>query len=206
MHLEFIRFGQYGYCSRRGMDTPLGLRHRHALHAVHTRFVFERTIDVLAHDVEDDLLVSAASTFAEGRDRIFEAFHLEILGVHTEEVAGKDRRFVSTRTATDLHDDVLAIFGILGQELELEFFLELRDLRFELIDLSARHLLHIGIGLVVKEVLGFLQIFDCFLIAMRTFEHPLQVMVVTIQPHIPRLIGNDRRVRNEQRYLVELRF
>ena len=65
MYFKLIRFGQYGYGSRRGMDTSLGLGHGHTLHAMHTRFVFERTIDILSHDVEDDLFVAAYGTFAK---------------------------------------------------------------------------------------------------------------------------------------------
>ena len=65
MYFKLIRFGQYGYCRRRGMDTSLRLGHRHTLHAMHTRFVLERTIDILSHDVEDDLFVATYGTFAE---------------------------------------------------------------------------------------------------------------------------------------------
>ena len=90
--------------------------------------------------------------------------------------------------------------------MKFEFFFQLRDLRFEFIDLGFRHLFHLGIGLVVKEVLGILQVRHGFLITMRTLEHTLQVVVVTVQTHITRLIGNNGRIGNEQAHFVKLRL
>ena len=204
MHLKLIRLGQYRDRRRRGMYPALRLRHRHALHAVYATLVLERPIDVLARDVEDDLLVSARSTFRKGRDGIFESLDLEILGVHPEEVSGEDSRFVAACTAADLHDHVLPVLGILRQELQLQLLFELRDLRFKFIDLRFRHLFHLRVALVVKQVLRVLQVRHGFLVSMCTLQHPLQVMVITIQTHVPRLIGYHRRVRNQQTHLVKL--
>ena len=114
------------------MDTSLGLRHGHTLNAMDTGFIFKRTIDVLAGNIKDDLLVSAGSSFGEGRNGIFEAFDLKILGVHAEEVSGKDSRFVTSCAASDLHDDVFSVLRILRQELQFQFFFQFRYLRFEL--------------------------------------------------------------------------
>ena len=114
MHLKLIRFGQYGNRCRRGMDTALRLGHGYALHAMYTGFVLERTVDVLTGHIEDDLLIAAYGAFVEGRDGLFESFDLEILGVHAEEVTGKNSRLVTACTATNLHNDVLAVLGILG--------------------------------------------------------------------------------------------
>ena len=40
------------------MDASLSLGYRNPLHAVNTRFIFERTIDLLAAHSENDLLES----------------------------------------------------------------------------------------------------------------------------------------------------
>ncbi len=197
MHLKLICFGQDCYGSGRGMDASLGLGNGYALYAMDTRFVLEGTIYVLAGDVEDDLLVAAYGTFGEGRNGIVEAAQFEVLGVHTEEVAGKERGLVATGTATNLHDDVLGILRIFGQELEFHFFFQGGYLRFEFVYLGPRHLAQLGVGLVVKDLLGIFQVVDGIFVAFGDSQYLLQGAVLTVETDVTRLIGYDSRVGNE---------
>ena len=169
VHFKLIGLGQHRYGSGGSMYASLGLGHRYTLHTVNATLIFERTIYVLTGYIEDDLLVSAGCTFGEGRDRIFESFEFEILCVHTEEIAGEDSCLVSSRTATDLHHHVLSVFRILRQQLQFQFLFQLRYLRFQFVYLRFRYLLHLRVGLVVKQVFRVLQVRHRFLIAMGAF-------------------------------------
>ena len=206
MHFELVRFGQHGYRRSRGMHASLGLRHRHSLHAMNTGFIFERAIYIHTRHVEDDLFVSSGSAFGERRNGVFESLDFKILGVHAEEVSGKDRRLVTSCTAANLHHHILSVFGILRQELQLQLFLQLRNLRLQFIDLRFRHLFQFGIRLIEKEVFGCLQIGHGFLVPPRALQHPLQVMVVAVETHIARLISYHSRVGDQERHLVKLRL
>ena len=197
MHLELVRFRQNRHGRSRGMYTSLRLRHRYTLHTVNAALVLERTIHILTGHIENNLLVSACRTFGERRHGVLKSLDLKVLAVHTEQVSGKNSRLVTSRTATDLHHHVLTVFRILRQQLQLQLFLQLRNLRFQLIDLRLRHLFHLRIGLVVEQILRILQVRHRFLIPMSALQHTFQVMVIAIQTHIACLVSNHRRIGNE---------
>ena len=173
---------------------------------MNARLVLERTIDILARDIEDDLLVTAGSAFVERRDGVFESFEFEIFGVHAEKVARKNSRFVTAGAATNLHHHILAVFGVLRQQLQFEFLFQFGYLRFQFLYLRFRHLLHLRVLLIVEQVLGILQIVDGFLVAGSHLKHPFQVVVLTVEPHITGLVGYHRRVRDQQTHFMELSF
>ena len=91
----------------------------------------------------------------------------EILGVHTEEVARKKRRLVAARTAANLHDDILAVLGVLGEQHQFDFLFEGRNLRLKFVDLGTRHLFEFGVGLVEKKLLRLVEVRECFLVFLR---------------------------------------
>ena len=171
---------------------------------MNARLVLERTIDILPRDIEDDLLVTAGCSFGKRRNGIFETLDLEIFGVHAEKVSGEDSRLVSSCTAANLHDHILAVLRILRQQLQFEFLFQFGYLRLQFLYLRFRHLLHLGVGLIVEQVLGVLQVVDGFLVAGSHLEHPFQVVVLTVEPHITGLVGYHRRVRDKQTHFMEL--
>ena len=59
LDVDFFGLGQHRHGRGRGMDAPLRLGLRHALHAVHTGLVFHPREHALAGDVGDDFLVAA---------------------------------------------------------------------------------------------------------------------------------------------------
>ena len=84
MHFKLVCFGQYGYCSGRGVYASLCLGGRYSLHAVYARLVLECAIHILSCHIEYYFFKSTCSTFGERRDSIFESMHFEVFGVHTE--------------------------------------------------------------------------------------------------------------------------
>jgi hypothetical protein len=48
--VDLVGFGQHGHGGRAGVDAPLALGDRHALHAMHARFVLELAVGALALD------------------------------------------------------------------------------------------------------------------------------------------------------------
>ena len=56
-------FGQHGHCGGRGVDAPLRLGGRHALHTVNATFVLECAVNIGACDGTNDFFESAGGTF-----------------------------------------------------------------------------------------------------------------------------------------------
>lgn len=123
-YVELLGFGQHGHRSGRGVDAALRFGLGYALHAVYARFVFERTIDIVARDFHHDLLVSAGRAFREGGDFVLPAFGFDVFGVHAHQVAGEDGGFVAARAAADLDDRVFGILRVLGNQQEFDLLFE----------------------------------------------------------------------------------
>ena len=62
LDIDLFRLGQHGDRRGRGVDAPLRLGLRHALHAMHAGFEFQPREHALAGDVGDDFLVAAGRT------------------------------------------------------------------------------------------------------------------------------------------------
>ncbi len=130
----------------------------------------------------------------------------KILGVHTEEVACKQRCFVSASTATNLHHHVLAVLWVLGQKHKFHLLFKGRDLWFKGIYLSPCHLFEFGVGLIEIELLGFVEVGEGFLVLACRRQDTLQVVVLAVETHIACLVGYHCGVCNQQAHLVELRL
>ena len=65
VHLLGLR--QHGHGGGRGVDAPLRLGDRHALHPVHARLAAQRAVGVVAADREDGLLEAARGCPRRGR-------------------------------------------------------------------------------------------------------------------------------------------
>ena len=159
-YVELLGFGQHGHRSGRGVDAALRFGLGYALHAMYARFVFERTIDIVARDFHHDLLVSAGRAFREGGDFVLPAFGFDVFGVHAHQVAGEDGGFVAARAAADLDDRVFRILRVLGNQQEFDLLFEGFDLRFQFRDLPACHFAHLLVLVVGQDVFGFGQVGD----------------------------------------------
>ena len=206
MHLKLIGLGQHRHRRRGSVYAPLRLRGGHALHTVHTRLVLERAIHILPRNVEDDFLVAAHGTFGERRHGVFEAVHLKVLGVHAEEVACEEGSLVAARAAANLHHYILAVLGVLRQKHEFDLFLQRRNLRLQFVYLCPRHLFEFGVLLVVEQLLRLLEVLQRGFVSFSRGEHALQIVVVAIEAHVPRLVSNHRWVGYQEANLMKLRL
>ena len=73
--IDFLGLRQHRDGRRRGVDSPLRFRVRHALHAMRARFEFEPRENAAAGDLGDDLLVAAGGALACRDDLDGPAFH-----------------------------------------------------------------------------------------------------------------------------------
>ncbi len=85
------------------MNTPLRFGGRHTLHAMAAGFKFQPTVNAVAAEFGDHLFETAVFTFVGAEDLHLPATRFRIAAVHAEQIAGKQRRFVtagSARTST----------------------------------------------------------------------------------------------------------
>ena len=140
------------------MDPPAGFRHRHALHPMDTALVFQPGISTLSGDNE-------THRFHTSDPDLFKAYRLHtppaslrVVHIHTVDITGKERRLVTTRARTDLDDHILVIIGILGQEQDPEFFLQLGDLTAGCRQFLLGQRPHLFIALLFQKELRILHI------------------------------------------------
>ena len=95
LDLDVLDLGQHGDGGGRGVDAPLRLGDRHALHAVHAGLELHLRVDLVAANAERDLL--EAARVALGRVDLLDLplLQLGVARVHAVEVAGEDRRLVA---------------------------------------------------------------------------------------------------------------
>jgi hypothetical protein len=113
------------------VDPPLGLGHRHALHAVNAALEAQERIDALPAHQRDDLLEAAGGCLREVHDLDLPALALGVTREHPEQIGGEQRRFLATFAAADLDDGVALVVGILGQQQHVDRFDETRALGLE---------------------------------------------------------------------------
>ena len=135
---EFVGLGHHRDGARRGMDAPLRLGFRNALHAVRAGFELEFGIDAAADDSRDHFLVAADVRSARRDDLDLPALALGVARVHAKEVTGEQRRLVAAGTSADFQKDIALVAGVLGQQQLLQFVFNLRQPRL------GRH--HLGFG------------------------------------------------------------
>ena len=176
------------------MHTSLCLRGRHALYAVHARFVLQCAIYIIARDGTDDFLESSRGSFVGAGHFETPAFDVAILGVHAEEVAGKDSCFVSARTATYFEDGVAAVLRVGRDEQQLDMFLQFGQARLASIEFLACHFAHLCIGFVGNDVLCFIDAVQYLYVFFAGVHQVAQFLVFFRQLDVPLLVGNDCRV------------
>ena len=74
----------------------------------------------LADDAADDFLVAAVLAGALAQHLDLPALGFGVAGVHAEQVAGEQRRFVAAGAGADFEEDVAVVVRILGHEQPLQ--------------------------------------------------------------------------------------
>ncbi len=128
------------------MNAPLRLGLGHALHTVAARLELELRVGPLPDDARDDLLVAAELRGALRDDLDLPALALGIAGVHPEQVAREQRRFVAPGAGADLEEDIALVIRVLRQQRLVQLGLELFHARARALQLVVGECLHRGVG------------------------------------------------------------
>ena len=125
---------------------------------MHTALILEDTIDAISRDREDDFLVAPSSSLTHTGDLGSPATAFAVADIHLIEVACKEGSFIATCTATDLHDDVLRILGISGDQEKLDLFFERGDTLLSLLHHLTCHRTELWIALSLQRIAPLLDI------------------------------------------------
>jgi hypothetical protein len=127
------------------MDAARALGHRHPLHPVHARLVFESGKNARALDGDDRLLQPAEAGVARGEGLEAPAVQLGMALVHAVEVAREQGRLLAAGAGADLEDGAPIVRLVLGQERQLDRALELRQPVLERAQLLLGEGAHLGV-------------------------------------------------------------
>src|SRR5262245_7697335 len=144
--VDVLHLRQDGDGGSGGVDAPARFGGRNALHAMHARLVLEPGEHTLAGDRGDDLLVAAKIVFREADDFRLPAMLLGIAAVHAEKVGREQCRFVAPGSRPDLQNRALLVGGVLGEEVNPQLLLEIRQARLEPCKLIARQRRKVLVG------------------------------------------------------------
>src|ERR1043165_606742 len=113
LDVDVLDLGQHGHGDRRGVDAPLRLRLRHALHAVHAGLELEARVDLVAFDLQRSVL-DAVDRGVVGVGHVdLPALRLGVADVHAHHFRGEERGLVAAGAGADLDEDVLLVVRIL---------------------------------------------------------------------------------------------
>ena len=141
------------------MNAALRLGGRHPLHAVAARLETQTAVDLIARDAQHHFLVAAKLAGRLAEQLGAPSLALGIAGVHAQQVAGKQRRFVAAGAGANFQISGTRIVRVLGQQQALQLLRQLRAFGLCRLRFVLGHLLHVGIGLgIVQQGLGFGQV------------------------------------------------
>jgi hypothetical protein len=103
--------------------------------------------DLIALEAGDDLLEAPTFGFRQRHRLGTPAAPLRVALVHAEQVAGEERRLVATRAGANLHDGVLLVVWVAGQEQGANLLLEAIPAFGEIRELRLGELSHLGVAL-----------------------------------------------------------
>lgn len=113
--------------------------------------------------------------------------------VHLEEVAGEDGGLVAADASADLHDRVLLVVGVAGDEHDLDVVLELGELGLVGGDVLLEHGLLLGVRLV-EHLLGGLDVIEGGEVLAGLCHEVGLAGVLLGQARVLLGVGNDGRV------------
>ena len=121
--------------------------------------------DVEKLPFEDNFFEAAQVVLTLREKNYFPIIFFCEMGIHAEEIGGEESCFVTTGASANLHDGVVVVFRITGEESEFESLLGGWELGGDFLDLGGGHSLDFGIG-VVQRGLGIFEIVhECLVFA-----------------------------------------
>src|SRR5215831_4687695 len=117
LDVDLLGLGKHCDSRGRGVDAPLRLGLRHALHTMHARLEFEPGEHALAGDIGDDLLVASGRRLARRQHINLPAHAIGVALIHAEQIAGEQRSLLAAGAGAHFEDRALLVGGVLGQQL-----------------------------------------------------------------------------------------
>ena len=179
---------------------------RHALHAVHSRFIFQNAVYAVAAYGEVDFLVSAYRSLAYACHGDVPSLGFAESLIHGKEVSGKESRLVAAGTGTDFHLHVLGVFRVFRHEGHLYLLLNLWLHLLVGLQFLPCHLLQVGVALVCEDVLCLLDGVQAVDVSLAGVHDVAQVPVFLCQFNISLLVGDYVRVGDECRHFFVSAF
>ena len=174
-----------------GMNPAAGFRGRHALDPVDPAFIFKSGIGSLARDHEVDIFHAADPDLFKIQGLRLPAPGFGVMDVHPVDFGGEQGRFIAAGPRPDLHNDVLLIIGVFGDQQDLQLFLQAVQLLFGAADLLPGQLAHLFVVFLLQEHPGFLQIIRNTAETGIGLHQRSQVALFLHQPAETSLVGQD---------------
>ena len=144
-HFGFRQLRHHRHGTSGGVNTALGFGGRHALYAMTAGLKFQTAIHAIAADFGNHLFITAMFAFVGAHDLHAPAARFGVTAVHPEQIAGKQRRFITAGTGADFDKGVAFIIRILRQQQHLQLLLHLLAFRFRVAQFFLRHFAHFRI-------------------------------------------------------------
>ena len=173
-----LHLRQHRHSGGGGVDPSAGLGLRHPLDPVDPAFKLESGPGPLPFYCKGDLLDPTQFCFTQAVHLCFPAAALGVHGVHPVQGVGEQGRLLPAHAGPDLHNDILVVIGVLGQEQELKLSLQPLQLRVGLEQLLLSQLSHLRVG---QQLLCLSQALPGGQIASIGFHHRAQFILLLIQ-------------------------
>src|SRR5271156_28190 len=151
LEVDLLRLRHHGDGRGGGVDAPLRLSRRHALHAGHAALELQLGESAAPDDFGDDFLVAASRAFARGEHFDLPALRLRIFYIHSEEIAREQSGLVAARPGANLENDVAVVGRVLGQQRDADFLGHLLGLRDGVSELGLGHVTHFRVERGIRE-------------------------------------------------------
>src|SRR5271163_3521394 len=151
LEVDLLRLRHHGNGRGGGVDAPLRLCRRHALHAVHAALELQLGEGAAPDDFGDDFLVAAGRAFARGEHFDLPALRLRKFYIHSEEIAREQSGLVAARPGSNLENDVAVVGRVLRQERDADFLGHLLGPRDGVSELGLGHVTHFRVERGIRE-------------------------------------------------------
>ncbi len=157
--LDIVDFGQHCDRRRAGMDPPLAFRRRNTLYAMNAALILQAGKGTMTFDLKDRLFEAAHARLVGADHLDFPALVFGVAGIHTEQVTGENTRLVAARPGTNLHDNILLIARVPGQQQQTHFFFDLLPVCLKCGKLFMRQRAHFLV-ITFDQCLSFVDLFQ----------------------------------------------
>ena len=179
MEVHLVHLGEDRHGGGGGVDPAAGLGLRHPLDPVDAALELQAAVCPLPFDREADLLDASQLGLVLAVHLHLPPAGVGVHGVHPEQGVGEEGCLFASHAGPDLHDHVLAVVGIPGQQEDLDLLLQGLDVPLGLGELLPGHLPQLR---VAQQGLRLLQV------RLPAFEMPvgghqgLQLPLLPVEP------------------------